>query len=285
MRIIDALLWGEQELKLAQVENPRWDADLLLGHILNLRREQLYLERELTLNPDQETAYAQVINRRAKREPLQYILKHQEFMGLDFYVDERVLIPRADSEILVEKVLELKKDWNPVSDRASVAEFAKVVDLCTGSGALAISIAHYWPQAKVVGTDLSSDALSVARYNGNRLGVQIEWRQGDFLNPIRGETWDLIISNPPYVTREEYSELAPEIAQEPKMAFLGGEDGLDFYRELAREARSLLKVNGKIIVEIGWQQGDLVASLFQQQGFITQVLQDLGGRDRVVFAR
>lgn len=285
MRIIDALLWGEQELKLAQVENPRWDADLLLGHILSLRREQLYLERELVLNPNQEAAYAQVINRRAMREPLQYILKHQEFMGLDFYVDERVLIPRADSESLVEKVLEFKKDWNSVKEGAQGTEYARVVDLCTGSGALAISIAHYWPQAKVVGTDLSSDALEVARYNGERLGVQVEWRQGDFLNPIQGETWDLIISNPPYVTREEYSQLAPELGQEPRMAFLGGEDGLDFYRELAREARSLLKLNGKIIVEIGWQQGDPVARLFQQQGFSTQVLQDLGGRDRVVFVR
>ncbi|WP_019851542.1 peptide chain release factor N(5)-glutamine methyltransferase [Desulfitobacterium sp. PCE1] len=285
MRIIDALLWGEQELNLAQVENPRWDADLLLGHILSLRREQLYLERDQALSSDQEAAYKRLISCRAEREPLQYILKHQEFMGLDFYVDERVLIPRADTEILVEKVLEIKKKWKHSADEAGGGAPPRIADLCTGSGALAISIAHYWPQAEVVGTDLSRSALDVAQFNGERLGVRIEWRQGDFLAPIRGDVWDLIVSNPPYVTQEEYSELAPEIAKEPSMAFLGGVDGLDFYRELAREARSLLKEKGMILVEIGWQQGDSVARLFQQQGFHTRIFQDLGGRDRVVFAR
>ncbi|MGI1657454.1 MAG: peptide chain release factor N(5)-glutamine methyltransferase [Desulfitobacterium sp.] len=281
MRIIDALLWGEQELKLAQVENPRWDADLLLGHILKLRREQLYLSRDQLLDPDQEIAFAQVLERRVKREPLQYILKYQEFMGLDFYVDRRVLIPRADSEILVEKILELKTTWSPLEDGNPPA----IVDLCTGSGALAISVAHYWPQTRVVGTDLSPDALEVARLNSERLGVQVQWRQGDFLAPIRSESWDIIMSNPPYIAVDEYSELAPEIAEEPRMAFLGGEDGLDFYRELAREAPALLKAKGIIIVEIGWQQSEPVTRLFQEQGFATQTFQDLGGRDRVVFAR
>ncbi|MEM5818957.1 MAG: HemK/PrmC family methyltransferase, partial [Desulfitobacterium hafniense] len=171
MRIIEALLWGEQELNLAQVDNPRWDADLLLGHILSLRREQLYLEREQTLSSEQEAAYQQMISRRARREPLQYIVKHQEFMGLDFYVDERVLIPRADTEILVGKVLELKKEWQHSADRAGGEESPRIADLCTGSGALAVSIAHYWPQAEVVGTDLSRDALDVAQFNGERLGV------------------------------------------------------------------------------------------------------------------
>ncbi|MEL1133559.1 peptide chain release factor N(5)-glutamine methyltransferase [Desulfitobacterium sp. THU1] len=281
MRIIDVLLWGEQELKLAQVENPRWDADLLLGHILKLRREQLYLSRDQLLDPDQEIAFAQVLERRVKREPLQYILKYQEFMGLDFYVDRRVLIPRADSEILVEKILELKTTWSPLEDGNPPA----IVDLCTGSGALAISVAHYWPQTRVVGTDLSPDALEVARLNSERLGVQVQWRQGDFLAPIRSESWDIIMSNPPYIAVDEYSELAPEIAEEPRMAFLGGEDGLDFYRELAREAPALLKAKGIIIVEIGWQQSEPVTRLFQEQGFATQTFQDLGGRDRVVFAR
>ncbi|MGE4271778.1 MAG: peptide chain release factor N(5)-glutamine methyltransferase [Desulfitobacterium sp.] len=281
MRIIDALLWGEQELKLAQVENPRWDADLLLGHVLKLRREQLYLGRDQLLDPDQEIAFAQVLERRVKREPLQYILKHQEFMGLDFYVDRRVLIPRADSEILVEKILELKTTWSPIEDGNPPA----VVDLCTGSGALAISVAHYWPQTRVVGTDLSPDALEVARFNSERLGVQVQWRQGDFLAPIRDESWDIIMSNPPYIAVGEYIELAPEIEAEPRMAFLGGEDGLDFYRELSREAPSLLKTKGIIVVEIGWQQAEPVIRLFQEQGFATQIFQDLGGRDRVVFAR
>ena len=281
MRIIDALQWGEQELKTAEVDNPRWDADLLLAQVLDVRREQLYLEREQLLNSAQQTEYSEGIARRAKREPLQYILKHQEFMGLDFYVDQRVLVPRADSEVLIERLLELKEEWQPFEEGIK----AQVVDICTGSGALAISIAHYWPEAKVVGTDLSSDALEVAKLNAKRLGAQIEWRQGDFLAPIRGETWDFIISNPPYIGREEYAKLAPEIFREPEMAFLAGEDGLDFYRDFAKEARSLLKPGGKVVLEIGWQQGKAVEELFRQQGFDTQVFQDFGGRDRVVLAR
>lgn len=281
MRIIDALQWGEQELKAAGVENPRWDADLLLAQVLNVRREQLYLEREQHLLLEQQAEYCMGIGRRSKREPLQYILKHQEFMGLDFYVDQRVLIPRADSEVLVERLLELKKERQPHKEGINT----QIADICTGSGALAIAIAHYWPEAKIVGTDLSLDALEVAQFNARKLKTQVEWRQGDFLAPIRGETWDFIISNPPYVRREEYDELAPEIFMEPEMAFLGGEEGLDFYRELAREARSLLKPNGKVLLEIGWQQGDAVQTLFRQQAFNTQVFQDLGGRDRVVLVR
>lgn len=281
MRIIDALQWGEKELKKVGVENPRWDADLLLGHILNVRREQLYLERESSLNSKQQEEFRVGIARRAKREPLQYILKHQEFMGLEFYVDPRVLIPRADSEIVIERLLEVKRDWKPQGNGAK----AQIADICTGSGALAISIAHYWPEARVVGTDLSRDALEVARYNARKLKVQVEWRQGDFLAPIYGERWDIIVSNPPYIGNQEYTELSPEIFQEPKMAFVAGDDGLDFYRNLAQEARSLLKPEGQVLVEIGWQQGEVVKELFKQQGFSTQVLKDYGGRDRVVFAR
>lgn len=281
MRIIDALRWGEQELRAAGVENPRWDADLLLAQVLDVRREQLYLEREQLLHSEQQAEYSVGIGRRAKREPLQYILKHQEFMGLDFYVDQRVLIPREDSELLIERLLELKKEEQPLE--AGIKP--QVVDICTGSGALAIAIAHFWPEAKVVGTDLSPEALEVAQFNAKKLGAQIEWRQGDFLAPIRGETWDFIISNPPYIGKEEYAKLAPEIFREPEMAFLGGEEGLDFYRELAREARSLLKPCGKILLEIGWQQGEAVEKFFKLQGFDTQIFQDFGGRDRVVLVR
>lgn len=281
MRIIEALQWGERELRAAGVESPRWDADLLLAQVLELRREQLYMEREQLLNSEQQAEYSVVIGRRALREPLQYILKHQGFMGLDFYVDQRVLIPRADSEVLIERLLELKNESQPLQEGIR----PQIVDVCTGSGALALATAHYWPEAEVVGTDLSPDALEVAQLNARKLSLKVEWRQGDFLAPIRGETWDIIISNPPYIGRNEYTELAPEMSREPQMAFLGGEDGLDFYRELAREARSLLKPSGKVVLEIGWQQGEAVEALFRQQGFDTQVFQDFGGRDRVVLVR
>lgn len=278
MRIIDALLWGEQELKTAQVENPRWDADLLLGHILHQRREQLYLEREGHLKDEDLALYQDLIRRRSQREPLQYIVKHQEFMGLDFYVDERVLIPRADSEVLIEKVLESRKVWpSEVGPR--------IVDICTGSGALAISIAHYWPEAEVTGTDISSDALQVAQFNGEKLGVKVEWRQGDFLEPIKGERWDIIISNPPYIGMDEYQSLSPEVKQEPSLALVADEDGLAFYRKLAQEARTLLNPQGSIFLEIGWLQGAKVAEFFRQEGFQVDIYQDYGNRDRVLWVR
>ncbi|NMA68811.1 MAG: peptide chain release factor N(5)-glutamine methyltransferase [Desulfitobacterium sp.] len=288
MRIIDALLWGEQELKTAQVENPRWDADLLLGHILHQRREQLYLERERLLKAEELDLYQDFIKRRSQREPLQYIVKHQEFMGLDFYVDERVLIPRADSEVLIERVLEYRKSWSTKIELQGLGPQEvgpRIVDLCTGSGALAISIAHYWPEAQVTGTDISSDALQVAQYNSQNLGVNIFWRQGDFLEPIRGETWDIIISNPPYIGRDEYPILSPEVKKEPAIALLAEEDGLAFYHKLALEARSLLNPQGCIFLEIGWQQGEKVSGFFREQGFQVDIYQDYGNRDRVLWVR
>lgn len=276
MKIFETLQWGDLKLKEAEVDNSRWDADLLLSHVLGGRREQLYLERERVLTDEQLKRYLGLIARRSAREPLQYILRNQEFMGLSFYVDERVLIPRADSEILVEKLLEFKN----LSSEAEV----RIADLCTGSGAIAVSIAHFWPEAFVVGTDLSSAALEVARYNGQRHNVRVEWREGDFFEPIRGECWDWIVTNPPYIPEKEYGSLAPEIFKEPKMALVGAENGLIFYSRLAKASSSLLNPGGKILMEIGWDQAKAVQDIFQKEGFLTRVFQDYGGRDRVVYA-
>ncbi|AHF08286.1 peptide chain release factor N(5)-glutamine methyltransferase [Desulfitobacterium metallireducens] len=276
MKIFEVLQWGERRLKEAEVENSRWDADLLLSFDLGWRREQLYLERETVLSDEQWKHYQSLIARRSAREPLQYILRNQEFMGLSFYVDERVLIPRADSEILIEKLLEFRKS----SAKAEI----RIADLCTGSGALAVAIAHFWTEAFVIGTDLSSAALEVARYNAQQNKAQVEWREGDFFEPIRGERWDWIVTNPPYIPEKEHRLLAPEIFKEPEMALVGAENGLIFYRRLAEEAASLLKPEGRILMEIGWDQGQAVQELFQKQGFRTQVFRDYGGRDRVVYA-
>lgn len=273
--------WGEEQLSKKGVENPRFDADLLLAEILGLSRDRLYLERDVLLSEKEEAAFRRLIGRRGEREPLQYLLGHQAFMDLSFYVDDRVLIPRADSEVLIEKWLEIIRQEKS-NDREKPM---KVVDLCTGSGALAISIAYYDPAAVVVGTDLSPDALDVARLNAERIGVSVEWRQGDFLIPIQDEQWDWVITNPPYVSQQAYDQCAPEIFREPAMAFLGGEDGLDFYRRLAEEVRPLLKPQGKVLMEIGWDQAEAVCGFFRGQGFETYVFPDLAGRDRVILAR
>ena len=281
MMVLEGMHWGEARLLQKGIDNARFDADLLLAGVLHVSRDRLYLDRDLKLSEQEEMDYREGILRRAQHEPLQYILKRQEFMGLSFGIDERVLIPRADSELLIEKWLELVR----LEEGRGQDRLIKAVDLCTGSGALAISMAHYYPKAEVVGTDLSQDALEVARENAARLGVSVQWRQGDFLKPIQDERWDYIITNPPYVTTEEYGQCALEIFCEPSMAFLGGEDGLDFYRRLAEEARSLLNPQGKLLMEIGWKQADAVCELFQMKGFETQVFLDLAGRDRVIIAR
>lgn len=273
--------WGEARLSEKGIDNARFDADLLLAGVLDVSRDRLYLDWDRNLSEQEETGYRERILRRAEHEPLQYILKRQEFMGLTFCVDDRVLIPRADSELLVEKWLELVRAEKGHEQDRSI----RVVDLCTGSGALAISMAYYYPKAEVVGTDLSQGALDVARENAVRLGVSVQWRQGDFVKPIQGELWDYIVTNPPYVSAEEYSQCAPEIFREPSMAFLGGQDGLDFYRRLAEETQSLLKPQGKLLMEIGWKQADAACDIFQMKGFETQVFQDLAGHDRVIIAR
>jgi release factor glutamine methyltransferase len=282
LKVLEGMRYGEAQLLRRGIENARFDADVLLAEILKVsRRDLLYLELDRNLSTEEESDYRSVIIRRAEHEPLQYILKRQEFMGLVFSIDERVLIPRADTEILVEKWLEMvRQEEGQVENRA-----VKVVDLCTGSGALAISMAYYYPKAAVVGTDLSSEALDVARQNAEGLGVSVQWRQGDFVTPIRGEQWDYIITNPPYVSSEDYSQCAPEIFREPRMAFWGGPDGLDFYHRLAEEIRPLLKPQGKLLMEIGWKQAKAVCEIFLLKGFETQVFPDLAGRDRVILAR
>lgn len=277
MKIIDELRWGETELKSKGVENPRLDADLLMGAVLDLTRDRLYLERDRVLAKEEETRFAGFIARRQAREPLQYILQRQEFMGLKFYVDERVLIPRPETEGLAIKFLESV----PVGEASGL----RVLDLCTGSGILAITTAALRPGVCVVGTDVSFGALEVARMNALRLGVAVEWRQGDFLQAARGEFWDWIVCNPPYVSEEEYAACAPEIRFEPRQAFLGGQDGLDFYRRLAIEAPPILGPGGRLLLEIGWQQAEAVCTLLQNQGLQTEVFSDLAQRDRVILAR
>ena len=281
MIVREGMHWGEARLLEREIDNPRFDADILLAEVLNVSRDRLYCDGDLNLSEQEEAAYRRVIFRRAGHEPLQYILKSQEFMGLSFCIDERVLIPRADSELLVEKWLELVRS----EERQEHKPLIKVLDLCTGSGVLALSMAHYYPQAEVVGTDLSQEALEVARENAVRLGISVQWRQGDFLKPIQGERWDYIVTNPPYVSAEEYSQCAPEIFREPSMAFLGGQDGLEFYRRLAQEAKAFLNPQGKILMEIGCNQAEAVHKIFQTKGFETQVFFDLAGHDRVIIAR
>ncbi|MDA8229023.1 MAG: peptide chain release factor N(5)-glutamine methyltransferase, partial [Desulfitobacterium hafniense] len=252
----------------------RYEADMLLSAVLGLKRHQLYLERERILTSNELKSFDHYLSRRECREPLQYILEQQEFMGLRFFVSKDVLIPRSDSEVLIEVLL-----------AQGATKGDSIADLCTGSGALAISAAYFCPGTYVVGTDISNSALEVAKLNALKIGVKIEWHQGDFIDPIKNGSWDWIITNPPYVSEKEYKQCEPEIFFEPSIALLGGKDGLDFYRRLANDAPALLNPGGVILMEIGWQQAKAVRSLFESRGMETEVFTDLGGRDRVILAR
>jgi len=278
--ILELLSNGATYLDSCGVDAARAEADILLAHTLGLTRDRLYLEKNFTadiITEEEKTKYCRLLTRRANREPLAYLLNNREFMGLDFYVDQRVLIPRPETELLAEKVLEM------VKNRKSRVP-AKILDLCTGSGVLAITIAYFCPEVSVAAVDISAEALDVARYNADRLLVDIDFRQGDFLEPVKGEEFEIIAANPPYLSCQEYSKCSPEVRKEPSGALLAGEDGLEFYREMAGKAGENLLEGGRILMEIGWQQGESVKEIFLKEGFNSIIISDLAGLDRIVLA-
>ncbi|MGI6451455.1 MAG: peptide chain release factor N(5)-glutamine methyltransferase [Desulfitobacteriia bacterium] len=275
---LDLLIAGAKYLEQRGVAAARVEADLILSHVLGVSRAQLYLQREEDVAAEKIRQYTELLVRRGDREPLAYLFKTREFMGLDFYVDQRVLIPRPETELLVEKILEIGK--NNFS-----GEQIRVLDLGTGSGAIAISLAYYWPEVSLTAVDISAGALAVAQENARRHKVKLDLRQGDLFQPVSGEKFAVIASNPPYVSPEEYSLCSPEVKKEPTLALLGGSDGLDYYRCLALQAREHLLPGGFIIMEIGQAQGLKVRELFRAEGFETSIFLDYAGLDRIVLAK
>ena len=267
----EILQWAIAELG----KENRMEAELLLCHVLDTNRALLLAHDTDSIGADKAEAYRTLVARRKAGEPFQYLLGSANFMGLDFIVTPDVLIPRFDTERLVEKALELLQ---PIARPI-------VVDICTGSGAIAVAISHYKPDAAVYAGDISEAALKVAEQNNQCLNTHVSFRQGNLLEPFDdlNGTVHLLISNPPYITTQEMQELPIDVQQEPHLALWGGEDGLDFYRILSAKAPLLLRAGGWLMFEIGWKQGAAVSSLMQQQGFQNvAVLQDWQGNDRVV---
>lgn len=270
----ELLQWAVAELG---IEN-RMEAELLLCHVLDLNRALLLAHDTDEADASRIDAYRNLVMKRKAGEPFQYLLGTANFMGLDLLVTPDVLIPRFDTERLVEQALEvLPKKARPV-----------VLDICTGSGAIALAINHYRKDAVVYAGDLSEQALQVAEENNRRCGTAVTFRQGDLTAPfadLQGMV-DVLVSNPPYITTEEMQELPVDVQQEPHLALWGGEDGLAFYRRLVAEAPMLLVNDGWLLFEIGWKQGEAVAQLMLQQGFCdVAVIQDWQGNDRVVIGR
>ena len=277
-----ALLWGAQVLSDAGIENHRLDAEVLLRHVLKMEKEQLYVNGDTPISAGQEAEFRALLSRRSQREPVSYITGQKEFWSLDFFVTPAVLIPRPETELLVEVALQyIARLGSPV----------KVLDLGTGSGAIAVSLAKDRGAMEIVAVDICPVALDLARVNAVRHGVadRIRFLSGDLFAPLKasGETFDLIVSNPPYIRTGELSMLTPEIREwEPTIALDGGVDGADTYRRIIGEGHRYLTPRGSIVLEIGADMGRDVADLFSRSSCYgpPAVCQDYAGKDRVIAA-
>lgn len=258
--------------KLQQMEVPDADIDAwyLLSYVTGLDRAAFFLHGEEPMAEPDMIRYRDLVTKRGERIPLQHLTGEQEFMGLDFHVNEHVLIPRQDTECLVERVL-------PYVDGK------RVLDVCTGSGCIAIAIAKLGKPFIVHGVDISEKALAVARQNATELNASVELFAGDLMTKMDGQ-YDVIVSNPPYIPPSVIEGLMPEVRlHEPMLALDGGQDGLEFYRRIARQAVARLAPNGRLFLEIGCEQAAAVAEILQKQGYReVQVFQDLAGKDRIV---
>ena len=282
MTLYDLLNEGRAALLQAGDSDGENDAKLLLFEAFHLDLVHFLMDRLRPLSEQDEQVqeqirtYRSMITKRASRIPLQQILGSQEFMGLEFYVNEHVLIPRQDTETLVELVLQEQQSTEK-----------KLLDLCTGSGCIAISLAVKGGYESVTATDLSEEALKVAERNAKAHQKEIIFRQGDLFTALpqsEAGTFDIITSNPPYIPTAVIATLEPEVREhEPMMALDGTEDGLKFYRQIAKKAGTWLKPGGVIYLEIGYDQGEAVSGLLREAGFDkVRVVKDLPGKDRVV---
>ena len=272
MTIREVLKRATARLQQAGVPNSDYDAAVMLAHVMDEDALMLRMNSWKEMPEDELEAYEAIIARREKREPMQYILGSVGFMGLDFHVEPGVLCPRPDTEILCEEALRRLKPG------------ARVLDIGTGSGAIAVSLAKLGKDVSVTAVDISDTALAVAKDNAERNGAQVRFVRSDCFAALEGETFDMIVSNPPYINSMEMAELMPEVRREPELALFGGEDGLDFYRRISREAGAYLNEGGCLIFEIGWKQKDDVSALLAQHIGEPFALKDYGDNWRVVGA-
>ena len=272
------LKWTEQYFKEKGIESPRLDAEVLLSHILGRERIYLYVHFDEPLEPAELARYREAIKQRVQRVPVAYIIGEKEFMGLTFKVTADTLVPRPDTEILVQAAIERLRA------RGDAPRFA---DIGTGSGAICLSVLYFLPKAQADTVDISPAARAVAEENAAALGAsdRITFHTGDLLAPLAGQCYDAILSNPPYIPDGDIAALAPEVRlKEPHTALAGGKDGLDFYRRLMANAPALLKDGGFLAVEVGIHQAAPVAALAVPSFSRTEILKDYAGIERVVIA-
>ena len=279
MTIKEALSKGMIILKNNNVESPKLKARLLLQYILKQTRQYIIVYDNKDISKKEQFEYFINIEKLTKGVPLQHITHLQEFMKMDFFVDENVLIPRPDTEILVEEAIKI----------AQKMKAPKILDLCTGSGAIAISIAKNVSNAEIYAVDISERALKVARKNAERLEVvkKVKFIKSNLFNEIGKNKFDIIVTNPPYIKKEDIQYLSDEVQNEPLLALDGGLDGLDFYRKILNQAIDYMKFDGYICMEIGYNQKEEVLELIKQNNQYTDTYskKDLHGNDRIIVTR
>lgn len=274
------LKWTEQYFKDKGIESPRLDAEVLLAHVLEKQRIYLYVHFDEPLQPGELAAYREMIKKRVLRVPVAQILGEKEFMGLTFKVTADTLVPRPDTEILVQAAVDRLRAM-------AGEEPLRFADIGTGSGAICLSVLHYLADTVADTVDISPAARAVAEENAASLGLadRVTFHTGDLLQPLSGISFAAILSNPPYIPEADIAKLAPEVRlKEPHTALSGGQDGLDFYRRLANEAPAMLVPGGFTAFEVGIHQAGDVADLLKANPLIdrTEILPDYAGIDRVV---
>ena len=274
MNYTEAFLMGMQKLKEAEIGEAQLDARLLLEEVCGTDHNTLLCHGDREVSEAEEEQYRKALEQRAVHVPLQHLLGYQDFMGLRFQVNEHVLIPRQDTEILVEEAMRYLHDG------------MRILDLCTGSGCILLSLLHYSNDCEGTGVDISKEALQVAALNAELLGIKADFLKSDLYEKVTG-TFDLLVSNPPYIERKVIPTLMEEVREyDPYIALDGGEDGLDFYRRIIGGAQDYLKRGGQILMEIGSGQAQAVSELLREAGFKEiDVCRDFAGLDRVVSGR
>ena len=279
MKIKDAMEKGMIELKVDNIEMPKLKARLLMQFLLKKDRQYIIVHDRNNLTSNKEKMYFELIKKLRRGIPIEYITHQREFMKMNFFVDENVLIPRGDTEVLVEEVIKIAKKINA----------KKILDLCTGSGIIGISLAKYVDNCEVTATDISKEAINIAKKNAiiNKVENKVTFIESDLFSNISNSKYDIIVSNPPYIKRDVIKMLDRQVQKEPVIALDGGYDGLDFYRRILEQAYEYLKYNGYLCLEIGYDQKNDVLDLVKQSKNYTDAhsLKDLYDNDRVVIIK